>query len=253
MLQLKYKLMKQQYFLRAKGVLTMRLNKAIINSSLVLVLALGLGGCAANNSASTHKASHEPASAKVAKSSSHKKATNDRSSQTADQQKDSNAVTTDNQAAVNTPASYGSQPASATAAVTTASAGSVASASGNQTVTANPAAAAATPAVRPAQNTQPAATSEEEQELPAPFYYYWVWNDEQGRTHNVDWDLMDRINNNNGQITYADYYTELPGQAIQYDTRDFNLHYLGDGDQWVIDFDSQINANPNHGVVNRMN
>ena len=209
-----------------------------------------LGGCATNNSASTHKASHEPTSAKVAKSSSHKKATSDRSSQTASQQKDNNAVTPDSQAAVNTPASYSSQPASTAAAVTTASAGSVAS--GNQTVTANPPAAAATSAVRPAQNTQPAVTSDEEQELPAPFYYYWVWNDEQGRTHNVDWDLMDRINHN-GQVTYADYYTELPSQAVQYDTRDFNLHYLGNGDQWVIDFDNQINANPNHGVVNRMN
>lgn len=230
----------------------MRLSKAIINSSLVLLLALGLGGCATNNSASTHKASHEPASAKVTKPSSHKKATNNSNDQAAAKQ-ESNNVVANNQAAnsqtgANTTAAYASQTASQ--AATTAPATS-------QTATAMPSSqnvASQNPTqqvARPAQNTQPAVTNDEEQEIPAPFYYYWVWNDEQGRTHNVDWDLLDRINQN-GQLTYADYYTEFPSHAVQYDTREFNLHYDGT-DQWVINFDNQINANPNHGVVNRMN
>ena len=63
---------------------------------------------------------------------------------------------------------------------------------------------------------------------------------------------MDRINQN-GKITYADYYAEYPSHAVQYDTREFNLHYFGGDEQWVPAFDNQINANPNHGVVNRMN
>ena len=233
----------------------MRLNKAIINSSLVVLLALGLGGCAATNSASTHKASHEPTSAKVTKSSSHnKKAANDNQEQPAvkdnNDQSSANQVTT-NQAVIESPASYANvnQPASV---ANPAFANSNALVSGNQAaigqVNANPSSQVA----RPAQNTQQAVNNDDEQELPAPFYYYWVWNDDQGRTHNVDWDLMDRINQN-GKITYADYYTEFPSHAVQYDTREFNLHYFGGDEQWIPDFDNQVNANPNHGVVNRMN
>lgn len=76
-----------------KGVFTMRLNKAIINSSLVLLLALGLGGCAANNSASTHKTSHEPTSAKVTKANNHKKAANDSTDQPSTKQESNQATT----------------------------------------------------------------------------------------------------------------------------------------------------------------
>lgn len=234
----------------------MKLNKAIINSSLVVLLALGLGGCAATNSASTHKASHEPTSAKVTKSSSHnKKAANDNQEQTAvkdnNDQSSVNSVTT-NQAVAAAPASYANvnQPASV---ANPAFANSNALVSGNQATAASQANANQSSQVaRPAQNTQQAVNNDDEQELPAPFYYYWVWNDGQGRTHNVDWDLMDRINQN-GKITYADYYTEFPSHAVQYDTREFNLHYFGGDEQWIPDFDNQINANPNHGVVNRMN
>ena len=107
--------------------------------------------------------------------------------------------------------------------------------------------------MRPEQNTQQAVNNDDEQELPAPFYYYWVWNDEQGRTHNVDWDMSDIINHNNGMITNEYRYDPIPSQAVQYDSREFNLHYHDGGYQWVVNFDNQINANPNHGVVNRMN
>ncbi len=230
-----------------KGVFTMRLNKAIINSSLVLLLALGLGGCAANNSASTHKTSHEPTSAKVTKANNHKKAANDSTKQES------------NQAAIETPASYANvnQPASV---VNPALANSSAVTSGNQAPVAGQTNAnQSNQLVRPEQNTQQAVNNDDEQELPAPFYYYWVWTDEQGRTHNVDWDLSDTINQN-GKLTFADYIyeqdpnapVEFPSHAVQYDTREFNLHYDGTY-QWVVNFDNQVNANPNHGVVNRMN
>ena len=241
----------------------MRLNKAIINSSLVVLLALGLGGCAAPNSASTHKASHEPTSAKVTKSSSHnKKAANDNQEQPA--VKDNNDQTSANpvtasQAVAAAPASYANvnQPASV---ANPAFANSNALVSGNQATAASQVNANQSSQVaRPAQNTQQAVNNDDEQELPAPFYYYWVWNDGQGRTHNVDWDLSDAINQN-GKLSYADYIyeqdpnapVEFPRNAVQYDTREFNLHYDGT-DQWILNFDNQINANPNHGVVNRMN
>lgn len=234
-----------------KGVFTMRLNKAIINSSLVLLLALGLGGCAANNSASTHKASHEPTSAKVTKAVSHKKAASDSNDQTSTKQ-EGNQVTT-NQAAVETPASYAnaSQPAGV---ANPAFANSSTVASNNQAPAASQTTAnQSNQLVRPTQNTQQAVNNDDEQELPAPFYYYWVWNDEQGRTHNVDWDMSDLINHNNGEITDEYRYDPIPDHAVQYDSREFNLHYLDGSYQWVINFDNQINANPNHGVVNRMN
>lgn len=219
----------------------MRLNKAIINSSLVLLLTLGLAGCAANNSASTHRSSHEPTAAKVTKSSNHKKTASEHKEQASTQQ-ESSPVTT-NQAATETPANYASQPGGSGTTVNT---GPVTS--GNQVASASQTGTSQTsPVVQPGQNPQQEITTDDEQELPAPFYYYWVWTDEQG-THNVDWDCMDTINNN-GQITYADQY-QYPSQAVQYDIREFNLHFDG-SDQWVIDFDNQVNANPNHGVVNR--
>lgn len=230
-----------------KGVFTMRLNKAIINSSLVLLLALGLGGCAANNSASTHKTSHEPTSAKVTKANNHKKAANDSTKQ------ESNQATANQAAIETTPASYANvnQPASV---VNPALASSNAVATGNQSPVAGQTNAnQSNQLVQPAQNPQQAVNSDDEQELPAPFYYYWVWNDEQGRTHNVDWDMSDIINHNNGTITNEYRYDPIPGQAVQYDSREFNLHYHDGGYQWVVNFDNQINANPNHGVVNRMN
>ena len=234
-----------------KGVFTMRLNKAIINSSLVLLLALGLGGCAANNSASTHKTSHEPTSAKVTKANNHKKAANDSTDQPSTKQESNQA--TANQAAIETPASYANvnQPASV---INPALANSNAVASGNQAPVAGQTNAnQSNQLVRPEQNTQQAVNNDDEQELPAPFFYYWVWNDEQGRTHNVDWDMSDIINHNNGTITNEYRHDPIPGQAVQYDSREFNLHYHDGGYQWVVNFDNQINANPNHGVVNRMN
>lgn len=230
----------------------MRLNKAIINSSLVVLLALGLGGCAATNSASTHKASHEPTSAKVTKSSSHnKKAANDNQEQTA--VKDNNDQASANQAVTAAPASYANvnQPASV---ANPAFANSNVLVSGNQAAAVGQANANQSSQVaRPAQNTQQAVNNDDEQELPAPFYYYWVWNDGQGWTHNVDWDMSDLINHNNGEITDEYRYAPIPGHAVQYDSREFNLHYHDGSYQWVINFDNQINANPNHGVVNRMN
>ena len=51
----------------------MKLNKKLLNSSLVVLLALGLGGCATNSATTKHK-THEASRAKVVKQSSHKKA-----------------------------------------------------------------------------------------------------------------------------------------------------------------------------------
>ena len=46
------------------------------------------------------------------------------------------------------------------------------------------------------------------EQLPAEYCYYWVWNDGHGRTHNVNWDLNDYVNNGTGQLAYCDFAYE---------------------------------------------
>lgn len=91
-----------------KGVLFMKMNK-VLTSSLVIMMALGLAGCASNNAAPATKVNH-PTSAKVTKATSHKA-----SSQSSASQKTSQATTSTNYAANTANAQQVVQPSHQTA------------------------------------------------------------------------------------------------------------------------------------------
>ena len=86
----------------------------IIDSLLVCVLALGLGGCA-TSSVATLKTDHEPASTKIAKQNSHKKATTETKQENSSSQlptnKEAKAIT-NNKLATNTPSQNATQSSS---------------------------------------------------------------------------------------------------------------------------------------------
>lgn len=83
----------------------LKMQNKIIDSLLVCVLALGLGGCA-TSSVATHKANHEPTSIKIAKQSSHKKAATKTKQENFSSQLSTNKeaeATTNNKVAANIP------------------------------------------------------------------------------------------------------------------------------------------------------
>lgn len=91
----------------------LKMQNKIIDSLLVCVLALGLGGCA-TSSVATHKTDHEPASTKIAKQNSHKKATTETKQENSSSQlptnKEAKAIT--NKLATNTPSQNATQSSS---------------------------------------------------------------------------------------------------------------------------------------------
>lgn len=92
----------------------LKMQNKIIDSLLVCVLALGLGGCA-TSSVATHKANHEPTSTKIAKQSSHKKAITETKQENSSSQlptnKEAKAIT-NNKLAANTPSQSSAQSSS---------------------------------------------------------------------------------------------------------------------------------------------
>ena len=92
----------------------LKMQNKIIDSLLVCVLALGLGGCA-TSSVATHKTDHEPASTKIAKQNSHKKATTETKQENSSSQlptnKEAKAIT-NNKLATNTPSQNATQSSS---------------------------------------------------------------------------------------------------------------------------------------------
>lgn len=92
----------------------LKMQNKIIDSLLVCVLALGLGGCA-TSSVATHKANHEPTSTKIAKQSSHKKAATETKQENSSSQlptnKEAKAIT-NNKLATNTPSQNAAQSSS---------------------------------------------------------------------------------------------------------------------------------------------
>lgn len=170
----------------------MKLNKKVLNSSLVVLLALGLGGCAANSAATTHK-SHEAQSAQVVKQSSHKKA-------------DSKTVAKINEQKL---ASSNSSSASAVASH---------SASNNAVATTKSANASATSsnAVAPAATSQESSSSvKENQNIQLGLGDVASWTDDKGVTHHVDSDGMDRYTaKGSSQVQYQDWSGQLPSNAV---------------------------------------
>lgn len=92
----------------------LKMQNKIIDSLLVCVLALGLGGCA-TSSVATHKTYHEPARTKIAKQNSHKKATTETKQENSSSQlptnKEAKAIT-NNKLATNTPSQNATQSSS---------------------------------------------------------------------------------------------------------------------------------------------
>ena len=83
----------------------LKMQNKIIDSLLVCVFALGLGGCA-TSSVAIHKANHEPTSTKIAKQSNHKKAATETKRENSSSQLLTNKkaeATTNNKVAANIP------------------------------------------------------------------------------------------------------------------------------------------------------
>ncbi len=171
----------------------MKLNKKVLNSSLVVLLALGLGGCAANSATTTHK-THEATSSQVVKQSSHKKADN-KSAKAASEQSCSVASS--------------SSTAVSHASATTKSANAATAASSSSNVNNN---VAVTPAKAVSQSTSSVKQNEQKQ---LGLGDVATWTDAKGVTHHVDSDGMDRYTTKgSSQVQYQDFSGSLPSDAV---------------------------------------
>lgn len=170
----------------------MKLNQKVLKSSLVVMLALGLGGCAANSATTTHK-SHEAQSAQVVKQN-HKKA----SDKAAAKESTSEQKMTSNNSSY---ASTVSKQASSQAASSTVA----------STRSANASAVAA-----PAKAAQESSSSvKENQNIQLGLGDVASWTDAQGVTHHVDSDGMDRYTaKGSSQVQYQDWSGQLPSNAV---------------------------------------
>lgn len=168
----------------------MKLNKKLLNSSLVVLLALGLGGCATNSATTTHK-THEASSAKVVKQSSHKKA----ESKSTSEQSQSSATSTSK-------SSTSTKSANA-AATAKSSSTSTSTSNANNNVTA------------PAKAANQSSTVKQNQEKQLGLGDVATWTDSEGVTHHVDSDGMDRYTaKGSSQVQYQDFSGSLPSDAV---------------------------------------
>ncbi|WP_267202302.1 hypothetical protein [Limosilactobacillus kribbianus] len=187
----------------------MKLNKKILNSSLVIMLALGLGGCAVSSAPTTHKAS-EATSAKVVKQSSKKNS--DKST------KADNKATTKKSASQTTNAS--STNSESTTATSTVQAANVSSASAKEVTAAathkTSESTAQTATTSAAQTATSKATSQKaHQEIQLGLGDVASWTDNTGVTHHVDSDGMDRQTiSGSDQVHYQDWSGSLPQNAV---------------------------------------
>ena len=184
-----------------------KLNKKVLNSSLVIILALGLGGCAANSATTTH-VQNNTRSAKVTKQSNSKKSTKannkatsnsnksvaaSQSESTATSQEESSRATMTSQAITSTKSSTAVQQQSNTGVTNAASTSST-------TSTAN--------------NTQKSSAPKAQQEIQLGLGEVASWTDSQGTTHHVDSDGMDRYTTKgNQEVQYQDWSGSLPQNA----------------------------------------
>ncbi|EEW52614.1 hypothetical protein [Limosilactobacillus antri] len=175
----------------------MKLNQKVLNSSLVVLLALGLGGCAANSATTTHK-SHEAQSAQVVKQS-HKKA-NDKVT--------AKATTSEQKMASNN--------SSSAKAVSKQASSQAASSTVASTRSANASAVAASGTTAPASAAQESSSSvKENQNIQLGLGDVATWTDAKGVTHHVDSDGMDRYTaKGSSQVQYQDWSGQLPSNAI---------------------------------------
>lgn len=187
-----------------------KLNKKVLNSSLIIILALGLGGCAANSATTTH-VQNNTRSAKVTKQSNSKKSTKannkatsnsnksvaaSQSESTATSQEGSSQATMTGQTAANTNSSTAAQQQSTSATNNTATSSAANSISQNTA------------------SVQKSSAPKAQQEIQLGLGDVASWTDSQGTTHHVDSDGMDRYTTKGSQeVQYQDWSGSLPQNA----------------------------------------
>lgn len=191
-----------------------KLNKKVLNSSLVIILALGLGGCAANFATTTH-VQNNTRSAKVTKQSNSKKSTKannkatsnsnksvaaSQSESTATSQEGSSRATMTSQTITSTKSSTAVQQQSNTGVTNAASTSSTTSTANNTN--------------QNTANTQKSSAPKAQQEIQLGLGEVASWTDSQGTTHHVDSDGMDRYTTKgNQEVQYQDWSGSLPQNA----------------------------------------
>ena len=170
----------------------MKLNQKVLKSSLVVMLTLGLGGCAANSATTTHK-SYEAQSAQVVKQN-HKKASDKAAAkESTSEQK----MTSNNSSSANTVSKQASSQAASSTIASTRSA--------NASAVAAPAKAA----------QESSSSVKENQNIQLGLGDVASWTDAQGVTHHVDSDGMDRYTaKGSSQVQYQDWSGQLPSNAV---------------------------------------
>ena len=170
-----------------RSAITMKMNKKVLNSSLVILLALGLGGCAVSTSTTTHK-TNEAKSSQVVKQQSHKKS--EKSAKTSSK----NAATTNNSSSANV-ASSSSSSSSATNVTSSTSTNN----NNSQQV------------VAPAKAETSSSSVKEQKSVQLGLGDVATWTDSEGITHNVDSDGMDRYTTKgSSEVQYKDWSGALP-------------------------------------------
>nr|WP_289564056.1 hypothetical protein [Limosilactobacillus vaginalis] len=173
-----------------RSAITMKMNKKVLNSSLVILLALGLGGCAVGSSTTTSHKTHEASSSQVVKQS-HKKS--EKSASTSAK----TAAATNHSASTNVASS--SSTTSSAKNVTTSSAANTTNNGANQQVTA------------PAKVASSSSSVKEQKSVQLGLGDVATWTDSEGVTHNVDSDGMDRYTTKgSSQVQYKNWSGALP-------------------------------------------
>lgn len=173
-----------------RSAITMKMNKKVLNSSLVILLALGLSGCAVGSSTTTSHKTHEASSSQVVKQS-HKKSAKSASTSA------KTAAATSHSASTNVASSSSST--SSAKNVTTSSATNTTNNGANQQVTA------------PAKVASSSSSVKEQKSVQLGLGDVATWTDSEGVTHNVDSDGMDRYTTKgSSQVQYKDWSGALP-------------------------------------------
>lgn len=184
-----------------------KLNKKVLNSSLVIILALGLGGCAANSAATTTHQDNTR-SAKVTKQSSSKKSV--KTSNKAESNSSNEAVATsqsESTAVSQEGSSQVAMDAKNNTAVQQINANTTSSSFTNNVTTSN--------THQNTANTESSSAPKAHQEIQLGLGEVASWTDSQGTTHHVDSDGMDRYTTKGSQeVQYQDWSGSLPQNAI---------------------------------------
>ena len=202
----------------------LQINKKMLNASLAIILALGLGGCGINQATTAHKTSNQPTSAKVVKKSANHKSAN-QSSKTASSSSES--VTND---------SATTQPAA-----TTASQQATQNSYNNgyqQPATSSAKAASQAESQSNTQSQKSTITNQPQASPQLGLGDTAIWTDQYGVVHHVDSDGMDRMTiPGSDQVKYQDWYGPLPANAQIISSTHSNVQLgLGDVAVWTDEY-----------------